>query len=441
MAESIANTIFFPLSGDPIGFNHFGAAEWLLRTVPDVERVTFLLSNGHHPDPTKTDSRAGQGHRRRVCELAAAAVAHPEDSLLARRAKAAGTALTLSPERISISTAEFEFDRPVRSAEMITLLKEGGRDGAERLHWFAGSDLIARMCDPEIFSDEDLYILSRSCRYHVLERDGIPVHPALDQLRLRRSTVLSLEVHPLNGLPQWLWPFMSLSSTLIRAAAEAGDPITGMLPQPAAGYILGEGLYRQAPAVERRVDPQGVVLGGVSALQREVTRLEGALAWESETLAAELTALGAAGAPHTLGLVETTTGGEMTAALARRGGASRFFRQSRFAYDERAKTGLLGGALPGDSAVSEAVVREMAEAMRREAGTDYALAESGMAGPPDGSRRSMKYGLCWFACAGPRGTMAESMHLNPFLTRRQHQLAFACNGLGMVRRYLSGQDF
>ena len=53
----------------------------------------------------------------------------------------------------------------------------------------------------------------------------------------------------------------------------------------------------------------------------------------------------------------------------------------------------------------------------------------------------MKYGLCWFACAGPRGTMAESMHLNPFLTRRQHQLAFAANGLAMVRRYISGQDF
>lgn len=439
MAESIANTIFFPFSGDPIGFNHFAAAEWLLRKVPELEHVTFLLSNGHHPDPTKNNSRAGQGHRQRLCELSAAAVAHPEDSLLARRAKAAGTALTLSPDRISISTAEFEFDRPVRSAEMIPLLKERGRGGAGRLHWFAGSDLLARMCDPGIFSDEDLYILSRSCRYHVLEREGNPVDPALDQLRLRRNTVLSLEAHPLNTLPQWLWPFLSLSSTLIRAAAEAGDPITGMLPRPAAGYIHDEGLYREAPAVETRVDEEGARLGGVSALQREVARLEEALAWEAKTLAVELTALGESGEPHSLALVETTTGGEMTAALARRGGASRFFRQSRFAYDEKAKTGLLGGALPGGSAVSEAVVREMAEAMLREAGTDFALAESGMAGPPDGSRRSMKYGLCWFACAGPRGTMAESMHLNPFLTRRQHQLDFARNGLGMVRRYLSGQ--
>ena len=204
MAETIANTLFFPLSGDPIGFNHFGAAEWLLRKVPELEHVTFLLSNGHHPDPNKSDSRASREHRHRLCELAAGAVSNSEESLLARRAKAAKTALTLAPERISISTAEFEFDRPVRSAEMIPLLNGGGRNGAERLHWFAGSDLIDRMCDPEIFSDEDLYILSRSCRYHVLEREGNPVHRALDQLRLRRATVLSLEVHPLNELYQWL---------------------------------------------------------------------------------------------------------------------------------------------------------------------------------------------------------------------------------------------
>ena len=49
-------TLHFPVSGDPIGFHHFAAAEWMLRTDAELERVVFILSNGIHPDPTKLDS-------------------------------------------------------------------------------------------------------------------------------------------------------------------------------------------------------------------------------------------------------------------------------------------------------------------------------------------------------------------------------------------------
>jgi PncC family amidohydrolase len=138
--------------------------------------------------------------------------------------------------------------------------------------------------------------------------------------------------------------------------------------------------------------------------------------------------------------VETSTGGLLTAALAGRSGASRYFRQARFAYDAHAKTSLAGGALPGRSAVSPEAVAALAQAMREAARTDFALAESGMAGPPDGERRSLKNGLCWFACAGPGGTRNESLQLNPFLTRREHQLRFSLHALDLLRRTLAGGD-
>ncbi len=79
-------------------------------------------------------------------------------------------------------------------------------------------------------------------------------------------------------------------------------------------------------------------------------------------------------------------------------------------------------------------VEALAGAMRGEAGADYALAESGMAGPPDGSRRSLKYGTCWMACAGPHGVSSEPVHDNPWRTRREHQLRFARRALALVHR-------
>ena len=63
-----------------------------------------------------------------------------------------------------------------------------------------------------------------------------------------------------------------------------------------------------------------------------------------------------------------------------------------------------------------------------------ALAESGMAGPPDGERRSLKNGESWLALAGPQGVKTRMIRLNPFLTRREHQLRFAREALDWVRK-------
>jgi nicotinamide-nucleotide amidase len=426
----------FPISGNPIGFNHFAAVEWLLRRVDGLSRVCFVLSNGRHPDPTKRDAAVAPRERLRLCELAIAAVADPAVSFLARQAQLAGDPLHLSPDAMQVSTLEFGIEHAVRTAELLPLLRREEPEYAGPLHWCAGSDLIRRMAEPRIFAGGDLAVLAQHCRYHVLEREEAPAQEALAHLEQVRGVRLDATVHPQRELPPWLATFLALSSTRIRHAAEAGDPLAGMLPAPAAERIVAEGHYREGEPGASLVDPAGRTLGSRSQLALHWEALQAVLQGAAGRLAEALLARRARSAPHGLAVVETTTGGLVTAALAGRSGASRYFRQSRFAYDAHAKTSLLGGELPG-SAVSEEAVLALAHAMRAAARSDFALAESGMAGPPDASRRSLKYGRCCFAVVGPQGSRAETLQLNPFGTRREHQLMFARHALELAARFVA----
>lgn len=433
--SSLASTLLFPLSGNPIGFNHFALAEWLLRSQPGLERVCFVLSNGYHPDPTKRDATVPAQERLRLCELACDTVTDPARSYLARQAELAGERLRLGSAALEISTLEFAFNRAVRTAELLPLLRAREPDYTGRLHWCAGSDLVARMANPRIFDQADLESLAAACHYHLLEREGDALAEALAHLERARGLRLVCTAHPRAELPAWLGTFLALSSTRIRDAAEAGDPLAGMLPASAAERIVAEGHYRPGAPVARVLDAGGHELGTRSALALRLEALQDQLQADAAELAGALTARREQGRPHTLALVETSTGGLLTAALAARSGASRYFLQSRFAYDARAKAALLG-APPGPGAVSEPVVRALAQAMRTEAGADFALAESGMAGPPDAARRSLKSGQCWLAVAGPTGERSELLQLNPFLTRREHQLRFARATLALLLRAL-----
>jgi nicotinamide mononucleotide (NMN) deamidase PncC len=78
----------------------------------------------------------------------------------------------------------------------------------------------------------------------------------------------------------------------------------------------------------------------------------------------------------------------------------------------------------------------LAQALRRKAAADYAIAESGMAGPPDGIRKSLKNGQCWIALAGPDGVQTELVSLNPFQTRKEHMLQFSRRALLLLRKTL-----
>jgi PncC family amidohydrolase len=433
-----AATLYFPISGNPVGFNHLAAAEGLLRLNPAWRQVVFILSNGRHPDPNKPALEGDFPTRLAILNAALEAVADPARSFLARQAGAAGDTVRLGPQCAGVSTREASHPEAVRSAQMVRWLRAEAPQGQGPVAWCVGTDLLRRMADPRIFADSDLAILARECRFALLERPGEPAEEALALLRERRGVSIAADVFSLAKLPDWLARFLTLSSTLIRRAAESGDPLGGMLPSPAAALIAERDLYREGRVAARLVDPQGRPAGVRTELQQCIAQAEAALAEEAGRCYDLLVSRHAAKRPHGLAIVEGCVGGVLTAALAGRSGASRFFRQARFAYDRQAKVNLLGPYPDTQSALSPEMVGGLAEAMLREARADYCLAESGMAGPPDGLRRSLKSGECWLAVAGPGGTLTRHVALNPFLTRKEHMIEFSRRGLELLREVVAG---
>ena len=116
---------------------------------------------------------------------------------------------------------------------------------------------------------------------------------------------------------------------------------------------------------------------------------------------------------QTIATAESCTGGRLAALLNKHPGSSAFYMGSVVAYDNAVKQQVLGvrpESLEKYGAVSEAVVREMAEGVRALMHTDYAIATSGIAGP-DGGSAEKPVGTVWIAWATPNGTTAECFHL------------------------------
>ena len=115
----------------------------------------------------------------------------------------------------------------------------------------------------------------------------------------------------------------------------------------------------------------------------------------------------------TIATAESCTGGKLASLLNKHSGSSAFYWGSIVSYDNSVKEHLLGvpaAVLKTAGAVSEETVRVMAESVRRQMGTDYAIATSGIAGPSGGSP-DKPVGTVWIAWATPAGTQAECFHL------------------------------
>ena len=116
-------------------------------------------------------------------------------------------------------------------------------------------------------------------------------------------------------------------------------------------------------------------------------------------------------------------------------GSSDYFLQGAVTYSNEAKQQLLGvrkETLAAHGAVSEATVREMAEGVRRVAGTTLGVAVSGVAGPGGGTPEK-PVGTVWVAVAGPAGTRAHHFLLPYGRDMVKHAAAFAA--LEMALRY------
>ncbi len=111
----------------------------------------------------------------------------------------------------------------------------------------------------------------------------------------------------------------------------------------------------------------------------------------------------------TVGTVESCTGGSIAADLVSVPGSSAYFMGSMVTYSYDLKSKLVGVNMEDietQGAVSETVVRQMAEGGRKALDVDYCIAASGIAGP-GGGMPEKPVGTVWIGISGPNGTFAK----------------------------------
>lgn len=107
----------------------------------------------------------------------------------------------------------------------------------------------------------------------------------------------------------------------------------------------------------------------------------------------------------TVTTAESCTGGWVAKVLTDIAGSSAWFQRGFVTYSNEAKQQMIGVSartLAENGAVSEPVVREMAQGALREAAADFALSVSGIAGP-DGGSAEKPVGTVWFGFATATG--------------------------------------
>ncbi|MBA3611126.1 MAG: competence/damage-inducible protein A, partial [Rubrobacter sp.] len=107
----------------------------------------------------------------------------------------------------------------------------------------------------------------------------------------------------------------------------------------------------------------------------------------------------------TLALAESCTGGLLAKRFTDSPGASAYFTDGLVTYSNEAKERLLDvphELIVEHGAVSEPVVRAMAEGARKASGADYGLSVTGVAGP-DGGTDEKPVGLVWVGLADAAG--------------------------------------
>ena len=139
----------------------------------------------------------------------------------------------------------------------------------------------------------------------------------------------------------------------------------------------------------------------------------------------------------TAATAESCTGGRIAAALTRVPGASESFAGGIVAYENAAKTALLGvdGSLvERDGAVSESVALAMARGARARFGTQIAVATTGIAGPGGGSAEK-PVGLVYVAIDDANGN-SRAWHVNLRGDRETVQSRATTYALGLLWRHL-----
>ncbi|MBV6647070.1 MAG: competence/damage-inducible protein A [Cyclobacteriaceae bacterium] len=114
----------------------------------------------------------------------------------------------------------------------------------------------------------------------------------------------------------------------------------------------------------------------------------------------------------TLGTAESCTGGHLAGMITSVPGSSAYYKGTIVSYDNEVKESLLdvpAEMIEKHGAVSEEVVKTMAENVRKKLKVDVGLATSGIAGP-DGGTVEKPVGTIWIAYADDKKTIAKKLN-------------------------------
>jgi nicotinamide-nucleotide amidase len=135
-------------------------------------------------------------------------------------------------------------------------------------------------------------------------------------------------------------------------------------------------------------------------------------------------------------VAESCTGGLISHEITSVSGSSEWFKGGVVAYSNEIKEKFLGVSshtLAEHGAVSEQVVRQMAEGVREKMNAEYGIATSGIAGPTGGTP-DKPVGMVWIAVAGPNETVASVYN---FANNRERNITRASlTALDMLRLML-----
>lgn len=138
----------------------------------------------------------------------------------------------------------------------------------------------------------------------------------------------------------------------------------------------------------------------------------------------------------TIASAESCTGGYIAHLLTNRPGSSAFYLGGFISYDNQVKVEVLNvdkDSIKEEGAVSETVVKQMANGARNLLKTDLAIATSGIAGP-DGGTDEKPVGTVWIAVASTSGVIAKKFLFEK--NRDRNIRRSAMSAMSMVRKVL-----
>ncbi|MHC4236294.1 MAG: competence/damage-inducible protein A [Planctomycetota bacterium] len=177
----------------------------------------------------------------------------------------------------------------------------------------------------------------------------------------------------------------------------------------------------------------------IHADEADVRRRLGHLVFGAEDETLESAVAGLLRRQHsTVSTAESCTGGLLAKRLTDIPGSSEYFLRGLVTYSDQAKTDLLGVAarlIEQHGAVSGEVAEAMAISCRKRAGSDSALAITGIAGPSGGSSEK-PVGLVYIALASHDGCQVRCFTFGGHLSRDSIRRRSSSAALNLLRRRL-----